>query len=267
MGYSRQEVVGRSHSMFVSPAYSASGEYREFWSELRAGRFKAGEFERIGKSGETITLAATYSPILDANKKVMGVVKVASQVPSRKEAERQAASLLDMLNRMPVPVMVCNPETFVIEYANTTSIETLRKLEHHLPIKVDQIVGSSIDVFHKRPQHQHQMLRTLSPSGHQTTIKVGDEYLELRISKLADKLLLVWYVVTHRVAMAEGMRTTIAKMEAVGASVSTAAAELSHSAKDTVHLAGSVAAAAEEQAVAVADVASKRWKRQARQRL
>ena len=259
MGYSRQEILGKHHSIFVPASDAASSDYKRFWSDLRQGEFKAGEMERIRKDGTTVTLVATYSPILDGNKKVMGVVKVATAVPSRKETEKKAAGLVDMLNRMPVPLMVCDLETFVIEYANVTSLETLRKLEHHLPIRADQIVGSSIDVFHKRPQHQHRMLRELGPTGHQTTIKVGDEYLELRISKLGDKLLLVWYVVTHRVAMAEGMRATIAQMNEVGSSVTTAAGQLSSAANDTVQLAASVAAAAEEQAVAVTDVAAKTY--------
>ena len=33
VGYSRDEVVGKHHSMFVDPTYRQSSEYRNFWSE------------------------------------------------------------------------------------------------------------------------------------------------------------------------------------------------------------------------------------------
>ncbi len=92
--------------------------------------------------------------------------------------------LLETLELLPVPIMTCDPKTFVIEYANKASIDALRKLEKHLPIKADQIVGSSIDIFHKRPEHQRGMLRAMTGS-HQATIRVGPEALELKISRSA----------------------------------------------------------------------------------
>ncbi len=58
-----------------------------------------------------------------------------------------------MVEDLPVNVMVCDIKTFDMVYANTSTIETLRSIEHALPIKADDLVGSSIDVFHKNPDH------------------------------------------------------------------------------------------------------------------
>lgn len=41
LGYTAQEIVGKHHSMFCEPAYAQSQEYRDFWQELRSGRFSA----------------------------------------------------------------------------------------------------------------------------------------------------------------------------------------------------------------------------------
>ncbi|SDG62511.1 methyl-accepting chemotaxis protein [Thalassobaculum litoreum DSM 18839] len=63
-----------------------------------------------------------------------------------------------MVEVMPVNVMVCDIKTFDVLYANKATIETLRSIEHALPIKAKDLVGSSIDVFHKNPSHQRGML-------------------------------------------------------------------------------------------------------------
>jgi methyl-accepting chemotaxis protein len=83
VGYSRNEVIGGRHSMFVDPEFAASAEYRQFWDRLRGGEFIAGDFSRRGKSGQTIWLQAAYNPIFDANGKVTKVVKFATDLTER----------------------------------------------------------------------------------------------------------------------------------------------------------------------------------------
>src|SRR5262245_53800305 len=45
-----------------------------------------------------------------------------------------------------------------IIYVNPASLATLRKLERYLPVKADNVLGSSIDIFHKNPDHQRTSL-------------------------------------------------------------------------------------------------------------
>jgi methyl-accepting chemotaxis protein len=78
VGYSLDEIKGRHHSMFVSPAERDSPAYREFWAALNRGEFQAGEFKRIGKGGAEIWILASYNPILDLNGKPCKVVKYAT---------------------------------------------------------------------------------------------------------------------------------------------------------------------------------------------
>ncbi len=50
VGYSLSEIVGKHHSIFCDPKYSASYEYKNFWSELASGKAKHGSFNRKTKT-------------------------------------------------------------------------------------------------------------------------------------------------------------------------------------------------------------------------
>lgn len=80
VGYSLAEIKGRHHKMFCDPKTVESPEYRLFWEKLNRGEFDAGEYRRVGKSGKTIWIQASYNPIFDANGKVAKVVKFASDI-------------------------------------------------------------------------------------------------------------------------------------------------------------------------------------------
>ena len=89
LGYSLADIEGRQHRMFVDDAYAASGEYQGFWSDLRAGQFKAGEFLRLGRGGRPVWIQATYNPIKDMNGRPFKVVKYATDVTERKRGVEQ----------------------------------------------------------------------------------------------------------------------------------------------------------------------------------
>jgi methyl-accepting chemotaxis protein len=79
-GYRREEVIGRHHRMFVTPAEAAGEAYAAFWRRLAAGEFHSGTFRRIGKGGREIFIEATYNPILDASGRPFKIVKYAADV-------------------------------------------------------------------------------------------------------------------------------------------------------------------------------------------
>ena len=54
LGYRREDVIGRHHSMFVDPAYRASPAYREFWSKLGQGTYDSGQYRRLTKDGRKV---------------------------------------------------------------------------------------------------------------------------------------------------------------------------------------------------------------------
>ena len=99
MGYSRQEIYGQHHRMFVEPAYARSAEYAEFWRRLARGEYVSGEFERIGKGGRSVWLHASYNPILDAAGKPYKIVSFALDVTEQTQKSARYESQLTAIGR------------------------------------------------------------------------------------------------------------------------------------------------------------------------
>jgi methyl-accepting chemotaxis protein len=91
LGYALDEIKGKHHSMFVDASDRDGAAYREFWANLNAGQYQAGEYKRIGKGGKAVWIQASYNPILDMNGRPFKVVKYATdttaQVIARKKSE------------------------------------------------------------------------------------------------------------------------------------------------------------------------------------
>jgi methyl-accepting chemotaxis protein len=91
MGYSLLEVQGKHHSIFVTPEYAASPEYKAFWAKLGRGEFEAGEFHRIAKDGSDIWIQASYNAIMDENGVPFKVVKYATDITEQKKVRADYA--------------------------------------------------------------------------------------------------------------------------------------------------------------------------------
>jgi len=108
-----------------------------------------------------------------------------------------------MLDNAPINIMVADRD-MVIRYQNAASRETLRRLEHLLPCKVEQVVGSSVDIFHKNPSYQRRVMSDPRNLPHEAKIQLGPETLNLRVSALYDvqqryqAAMVTWEVVTEK---------------------------------------------------------------------
>ena len=92
VGYTREEVEGRHHSMFCDEELVRSAEYRHFWADLNEAKFKSARFRRIGKHGAEIWLQATYNPIIDSAGKPFKVVKFAMDITQQVAREQAVVS-------------------------------------------------------------------------------------------------------------------------------------------------------------------------------
>lgn len=99
VGYSEREIVGQHHSLFCTPEYASSQDYRTFWSDLASGQFRAGEFKRVGKDGQIIWLQASYNPVRDRSGKVVRVVKLASDITATKALSLDHAGKVAAIER------------------------------------------------------------------------------------------------------------------------------------------------------------------------
>ena len=241
LGYDLNEVQGKHHSMFVDPVMAAGAEYKAFWAALGRGEYQAAEYKRIGKGGKEVWIQASYNPILNPEGEPFKVVKFATDITEQVKSRAEAARLVAMIDNMPINVIMCDAETLEINYVNKASIATLTELQGLLPVKVADILGQTIDIFHKDPSHQRRLLADPKNLPHRAKIKLGDETLDLQVSAIMDVdgsyigPMLAWQVVTAQVSIADDFERNVA---AVVQGVSSAATEMESSARSMTETAG-----------------------------
>ena len=92
VGYTLEQIRGKHHSMFCTPEFARSREYRDFWSDLNDGTFKSGRFKRIGARDVEVWIQATYNPILGLDGKPYKVVKFAMEITTQVDREQSIAN-------------------------------------------------------------------------------------------------------------------------------------------------------------------------------
>lgn len=161
-----------------------------------------------------VLMVASFVPVLVATA-IISLVQnrdFARMVDARTAARRREAEqsrLLRMIDDMPVAVMTVQPDTLKISYANERSKDLIRQIEHLLPIRAGDLLGTSIDIFYKLPQRQRRMLADPSELPHNARVRLGAEVLDLKISAITGSdgvylgPMLTWALVTREVEAEE----------------------------------------------------------------
>jgi methyl-accepting chemotaxis protein len=124
LGYSLGEIKGKHHSMFVDGSDRDGAAYREFWANLNAGQYQAGEFKRIGKGGREVWILASYNPILDLNGKPFKVVKYATDTTAQVIARKKSDSVRGMMETVAAGAEELNASVREISETMTKSRQT-----------------------------------------------------------------------------------------------------------------------------------------------
>lgn len=99
VGYTREEIVGNYHKMFLDDATATSEAYHTFWANLRDGKAQTGEFKRFGKGNREIWISASYTPIRDAKGTISKVVKFAQEITQQKHQAVDYAGQIRAIRR------------------------------------------------------------------------------------------------------------------------------------------------------------------------
>ena len=218
LGYTLDEIKGKHHRMFADPEYAASPEYQAFWAKLGRGESEAGTYRRLGKGGKEVWIQASYNALLDSSGRPFKVVKFASDVTEVKRAAIRAERVSNMMENAPINVLFADKD-LRIKYANPASVTTLKTIEQHLPCKVEDLVGQNIDIFHKNPSHQRNLLKDPKNLPHRANINVGPEVLDLLVSAIYDSAgtylgpMVTWEVVTEKLKTETEMARVMSMME------------------------------------------------------
>ncbi|MCU0818677.1 MAG: methyl-accepting chemotaxis protein [Beijerinckiaceae bacterium] len=244
-------IVGQSIDVF----HKRADHQRKMLSDLRNLPHKT--TIRLGKE----YLELDIVPLFDRRKQYTHAILTWKVVTNEKHKEQDTERLLQMIDNMPINVMTCDPVEFKINYANKTSIDTLTKIEAHIPIKAKELVGSTIDVFHKNPSHQHRMLADTSRLPHTANIRVGPETLNLKVSAIRSKEgtylgpMLTWAIVTDNVRMAEGVTSVVGDLHQTSRAMSQSAESMALIAERAQEMAATVSTSTTEMASAINEIA------------
>lgn len=138
VGYELSEIVGKHHRMFVTPEHKSSVEYLNLWARLRAGEFLSGEFLRLNKAGEEICLRATYNPIFDSNRRVVGVIKYALNTTEDKRRNIELKGKDELVERV----------FAVIRFrADGTIVHANKNFLAAVGYRLEEIVGKHHSIF------------------------------------------------------------------------------------------------------------------------
>ncbi|MCH8314772.1 MAG: HAMP domain-containing protein [Planctomycetes bacterium] len=155
--------------------------------------------------GEDIDLQV--DAIYDADGEFIGGMATWSVITEKKKAEAEANKVQNMMENMPINVMLADKDLNVV-YMNSTSTKTLRSIEHQLSVKVDQIMGICIDTFHKDPSYQRNIITNFkSMLPRNAEIKIGEEDIDLQVDAVTDKegefigAMATWTVITEKKRM------------------------------------------------------------------
>ncbi len=182
LGYSLDEIKGKNHGMFTTPAYRDSTEYRQFWAKLGRGEFDAGQYLRIGKGGKQVWIQASYNPVLDAKGRPFKVVKFATDITAMKQEARTNAAFKGALDNVCANVMVADLDLNII-YMNDAARAVMSNgqadFRKDLPnFDASKLIGTNIDVFHKNPTHQRGMLAALNKT-FTSQLKIGSRSMTI----------------------------------------------------------------------------------------
>ncbi|MEC9482564.1 MAG: PAS domain-containing methyl-accepting chemotaxis protein, partial [Halomonas sp.] len=134
VGYSLEAIQGRHHRLFCDAEYAASQAYRDFWRQLNAGEYMAGQYRRIDSQGRELWLEATYNPIFDAEGRLYKVIKFATDITRRVEHQRAESESAQIAYRI-------SSETQVTAHDGERVIGDAVREIRHIAERVDQVSG------------------------------------------------------------------------------------------------------------------------------
>ncbi len=213
------------------------------------------------KVGDEI-LDLLVTAIMDRDGNYIGPMLSWSVITQKVKADAESDRLQQMIDGMPINVMMVEPVDLKLTYMNKMSAKTLRTLEHILPVKVDDMIGQSIDIFHKDPSHQRRMLKDPANLPHTANIKLGDETLKLSVSAVMSGSgeylgpMVAWSVVTKQIELANAVAEVVEVVASSATEMKASSEAMQASATETASKSAAVAAASEEVTANVQTVAS-----------
>jgi len=145
------------------------------------------------------------------------VGRMAAALEVLRQAVARAFVQSQMIEQIPVGVMTAEPHgEFRITYLNAETRRVLATVQEHLPVPVEEMLGQSVDIFHREAAHVRTLLASPEHLPYRTRITLGPETLELSVSALRAPdgsyagPMLAWHLLTHQVRLSETFERSVA---------------------------------------------------------
>lgn len=133
-----------------------------------------------------LTLAMEVNAFYDEAGEYVGQVVNWEDATRARKAEFESAKMSAMIENAPINMVLADTD-FNITYVNPATVKNLKPLVHLLPVSLDKVVGSNVDIFHKNPAYQRRILSNPKSFPHNAIIDLGDQKLDLLVSGIYDK--------------------------------------------------------------------------------
>ena len=116
--------------------------------------------------------------------------KTATKPAARSQREKPLDLARAALEGTTVAVMTIDRD-LIVTYANQATVALMRRYEADFrasfpAFRVEALIGSCIDMFHKKPEHQRRMLANPSLMPHTTDIHVGALTFQIHVTAMMD---------------------------------------------------------------------------------
>ncbi len=153
----------------------------------------------------TIDFLSTRSEELspDRREALRTIGRLVSDKVTKLDRESELTQIKQMVENVPVNMMYADLD-LSIRYINPHARRSLQSLQSLLPMKVDEMIGHSIDMFHAHPEHQRALLADPKNLPRTAMIQVGPEDFELTVCAMRDRAgryigpMVTWVVVTEQ---------------------------------------------------------------------
>lgn len=119
---------------------------------------------------------------------VRALAQFRDQLEASEGTRKDAIMKSTALDAGSAAIMIADAD-FKIVYASQSVLDLLKQhvsvIKSRIPaFDPENVVGQTIDIFHKKPEMQRGMLSKLGSSGHEANLEMDDVTLELKISKI-----------------------------------------------------------------------------------
>lgn len=130
------------------------------------------------------------SAMVDANGTYIGNTLEWSDVTDLRKRESEVTRLQGTVDNAMTAIMMIDRD-LKITYANKSTVDLLKKHERTLQsiyhgFSSDKLIGTCIDIFHKNPSHQRNLLGNPSNLPYSTDIQVGPLKFRINVSAIID---------------------------------------------------------------------------------